>query len=41
MMKSQRSDIASNKLIDDGKVIEIDEIIRQNERINNNLKSQV
>ena len=41
MMKSQRSDIASNKLIDDGKVIDIDEIIRQNERINNNLKSQV
>ena len=41
MMKSQRSDIVSNKLIDDGKVIDIDEIIRQNERINNNLKSQV
>ena len=41
MTKSQRSDIASNKLIDDGKVIDIDEIIRQNERINNNLKSQV
>ena len=41
MMKSQRSDTASNKLIDDGKVIDIDEIIRQNERINNNLKSQV
>ena len=41
MMKSQRSDIGSNKLIDDGKVIDIDEIIRQNERINNNLKSQV
>ena len=41
MMKSQRSDIASNKLIDDGKVIDIDEIIRQNERINNNLKSQL
>ena len=28
MMKSQRSDIGSNKLIDDGKVIDIDEIIR-------------
>ena len=40
MIKSQRSDIKRNKLIDDGKRIIIDEISRQNERINNNLKSQ-
>ena len=41
MMKSQKSKIEKNKLIEDGKRIEIDEIIKQNERINNNLKSQV
>ena len=40
MIKSQRNDIKRNKLIDDGKRIIIDEISRQNERINNNLKSQ-
>ena len=40
MIKSQRSDIKRNKLIDDGKRIIIDEISTQNERINNNLKSQ-
>ena len=40
-MKSQRSGIEENKLIEDGKRISIDKIIKQNERINNNLKSQV
>ena len=41
MMISQRSNIERNKLIEDGKRIGIDEIIKQNERISNNLKSQV
>ena len=41
MMKSQRSDIEINKLIDDDKRIGIDEIIRLIERINKNLESQV
>ena len=41
MMKSQRSNIEKNKLIEDGKRIGIDEIIKQNERTNHNLKSQV
>ena len=41
MKKSQRSIIERNKLIEDGKKIDIEEIIKQNERINNNLKSQV
>ena len=41
MMKSQRSDIERNKMIEGGKRINIDKIIRKNERINNNLKSQV
>ena len=36
MVKNQRSHIEINKLIEDGKRIGIDEIIRQNERINNN-----
>ena len=41
MLKSQRSDIEKNKLVGGGKKIGIDDIIRQNDRINNNLKSQV
>ena len=41
MKKSQRSIIERSKLIEDGKKIDIEEIIKQNERINNNLKSQV
>ena len=41
MMKSQRSNVEKNKLIEGGKRMSIDEIIKQNERINNNLKSQV
>ena len=35
-MKSQETDIEKNKLIKNGKAIGIDEIIKQNERINNN-----
>ena len=34
IMKSQRSDIERNRLIGDGKIMGIDEIIKQNERIN-------
>ena len=41
MMKSQRSNIERSKLIENGKIIGIDEIIWQNERINNSLKFQV
>ena len=37
----QRSDIGRNKQIEDGKRIGIDEIIKQNEKLHNNLKSQV
>ena len=38
-MKSQRSDIERDKLIKDGILIVTDEIIKQNEKINNNLKN--
>ena len=41
MMKSQKSNLERNKLIEDGKRRDIDEIIRQNEIINNNLISKV
>ena len=41
MMKSQRSNKERNRLIEDRKRIGTDEIVNQNERINNNLKSQV
>ena len=41
MMKSQRSNVEKNKLIEGDKRMGIDEIIKQNERINNNLKSQI
>ena len=37
MIKSQRSNIDRDKLIKDGIRMEIDEIIKQNKRINNNL----
>ena len=37
MMKSQRSNIDRDKMIKDGIRMEIDEIIKQNKRINNNL----
>ena len=36
MMKSQRSDIEINKLIEDGKWIGIDEIIKRNGKTNKN-----
>ena len=35
MIKSQRSDIERNKMIEDGKMIDIDEIIKQKQIINN------
>ena len=41
MMKSHRNDIKRNKLIEDVKRIGIDKIIKQNQIIDNNLKSQV
>ena len=41
MMKSHRSDIKRNKLKEDVKRIGIDKIIKQNQIIDNNLKSQV
>ena len=37
----ERSNIEGNKLTEDGKRIGIDEIIKQNERTDNNLKSQL
>ena len=40
-MKSQRSDVDKNKLIEDGKRMNTDEIIKQNQRIINILKSNV
>ena len=41
MMKSQRRDTEKNNLIEEGKRKGIDNIIRHNEIINNNLKSQI
>ena len=41
MMKSQRSDTEKNNPIEEGKRKSTDEITRQNEIINNTLKSQV
>ena len=38
-MGSPRSDIERNKLTEYGKKMGIDEIIKENERIDNNLKS--
>ena len=40
MMKSQRSDTEKINLIEEGKKIGIDEVIKHNEIINNRLKSQ-
>ena len=40
-MESQRSDIGRYNPIEEGKRVGTDEIIKQNEKINNNLKSQV
>ena len=41
MMNSQRSDTEKNYLIEEGKKIGIDKIIKCNEIINKNLKSQI
>ena len=41
MMKSRRGDTEKNNLIEEGKRIGIDKIIKYNEIINNDLKSQV
>ena len=41
MMNIQRSDVEGNKLIEDGKRMGIDEIIKVNVITNNNLKSQI
>ena len=41
MMNSQRSDTEKNYLIEEGKKIGIDEIIKLNEVINNSLKSKL
>lgn len=41
MVKSQRNNIERNTLIEDCKIISIDKIIKQNGRINNNLKALV
>ena len=40
MMNSQRSDAEKTNLIEEGKKISIDEVIKRNEFINNSLKSQ-
>ena len=41
MMNSQRSDTEKNNLIEEGKEISIDEVIKHNEIINKSLKSQI
>ena len=41
MMKSQRSDTEKNNLIQEGKRVSTDKVIKYNEIININLKSQV
>ena len=41
MIKSQRSDTEKNNLNEEGKRINTDKIVKHNEIINNNLKSQV
>ena len=38
MMNSQRSDVEKNSLIEEGKKIGINEVIKRNEIINNSLK---
>ena len=38
MMNSQRSDVEKINLIEEGKKISINEVIKRNELINNNLK---
>ena len=41
MMKSRKSDTEKINLIEEGKKIGIDEVIKRNEIINNSLKSQI
>ena len=41
MMHSQRSDTERMNLIEEGKKIGIDEVIKCNENVNNSLKSQI
>ena len=41
MMNSQRSDTEKINLIEEGKKIGIDEVIKRNDIINNSLKSQI
>ena len=41
MMKSQRIDTEKNNLIEAGKKIGIDEVIKRNEFINKSLKSKI
>ena len=41
MMKSQRTDTSKINLIEEGKTIGIDEVIKRNEIINNSLTSQI
>ena len=41
MMKSQRSDTEKSNLIEEGKKLGIDEVIKRNEIINNSLKLQI
>ena len=40
-MKSQRSDTEKTNLIEEGKKIGVDKVIKHNEIINNSLKSQI
>ena len=41
MMNSQRSDTEKINVIDEGKKIDLDEISKRNEVINNSLKSKI
>ena len=41
MMNSQRNDIEKNYLIEEGKKVGIDEVIKHNKFINNSLKSKI
>ena len=41
MMNSQRSDSEKNNIIEEGKKIRINEVIKHNEVFNNNLKYQI
>ena len=41
MMNSQRSDTEKINMIEEGKKMDIDEVIKHNEIINNSLKSHI